>query len=110
MQAGASILVVDVSHIEFEMGLSNQTKEHLLMLQSFTLTLNLVFALNKADKIEWCAERLNQIKSSLGVMLETLGFSSYKFIPVSAFLGLNLTAPFEEKFPCLLNALTKITN
>ena len=110
MQADAGLLVVDVSVGEFETGLTNQTKEHLLLLRSFGLENNLVIALNKADKISWSEERLSQVKEELEVLLESLSFKAAKFVPVSALKGENLTSPSTEQSPCLLSVLTSLNS
>ncbi|CAD5209065.1 unnamed protein product [Bursaphelenchus xylophilus] len=91
-QADAALLVVNASKGEFETGfdLGGQTREHALLLRSLGVQ-QIVVALNKMDAVEWSEERFNEIKEVLSLFLKKqAGFNHIKFVPLSAYEGINL--------------------
>ncbi len=85
-QADAAILVVSAKD-----GVQEQTKEHLYL--SKVLGINqLVVAVNKMDEVNYDEGKFNEVKESVGKILQTLGYKldSVPFVPVSAYVGDNV--------------------
>lgn len=96
-QADAAILVVDASPGEFESGFTGggQTREHALLLRSLGVG-QIIVAVNKMDNVSWSRDRFDEINDRLRSFLVDeagFGFDRIWFIPISGFLGENLTKP-----------------
>jgi len=95
-QADAAILVVSAKKGEAEVGISpgGQTREHAYL--SFVLGIRqLIVLINKMDdaSVNWSKERYDEVKQMSADLLKTIGYdvSKINFIPVSGWLGDNLT-------------------
>lgn len=117
-QADVAILMISSAQGEFEAGISSegQTKEHALL--AFTLGIrNIIVCINKMDKTSakpWDEVRFNEIKAEATNFLKKLGYKeeNMQFIPISGFLGENLTTKTENmgwyKGLCLTEAIDKL--
>ncbi|MFH1328874.1 MAG: translation elongation factor EF-1 subunit alpha [Candidatus Bathyarchaeota archaeon] len=102
-QADCSVLVSSARKGEFEVGVEagGQSREHAFLLK--TLGVNqLVVAINKMDDatVNYSQKRFEECKQQVEHLLKTVGFdvSKINFIPVSAYVGDNLTKP-SDKMP-----------
>jgi len=99
-QADVALLVIDASHGNFELGITKQgqSREHALL--AFTLGVKqIIVAVNKMDDstVQYSQDRFKEIKDEVSTYLSKVGYkaSKNKFIPISGYLGENLT----EKSP-----------
>ncbi|PPR02445.1 hypothetical protein CVT24_001994 [Panaeolus cyanescens] len=94
-QADSALLVVDASTGEFEAGFQRggQTREHLLLVRSLGVS-QVIVAINKLDQVNWSRARFEEICDALRPFLVQSGFhpSKTKFVPVSAYHGINLVS------------------
>lgn len=77
----------------FDSGFNNgQTKDHAILARSLGVT-QIVCAVNKLDAGGWKEERYDEICQKVKPYLLSIGFKDQNitFVPVSAFLGENLT-------------------
>lgn len=90
-QADVAMLVVNASPDEFETGLQNQTKEHVLLAKALGVIFLLV-AVNKLDICEWAQARFDEVCTQLKTLLRTVGFkeADYIMVPCSGLSGENL--------------------
>eukprot|EP00055_Hartaetosiga_balthica_P016652 m.106055 g.106055 ORF g.106055 m.106055 type:complete len:622 (-) comp9145_c0_seq3:27-1892(-) len=110
--ADAALLVVDASPGEFETGFDagGQTREHVLLVRSLGIASFLV-AVNKMDMIKWDEIRFKEVCKTLTDFFTQCGIKKKKvvFVPISGFIGQNLSVPFTESSwfngPTLLQAL-----
>jgi elongation factor 1-alpha len=119
-QADVALLIIDASHGSFESGISKhgQSREHSLL--AFTLGVKqIIVAVNKMDdaSVKYSQERFMEIQDEVSTYLNRVGYKSSKipFIPISGFLGENLTDQSKStnmpwyNGPTLLNALDNCT-
>lgn len=86
-QADAAVLVVSVKE-----GVQEQTKEHAFLAK--TLGINqFIIAMNKMDAVNYDEKKYNQVKDDLSKLLKSVGYKveEIPFIPISAYVGDNLT-------------------
>jgi elongation factor 1-alpha len=113
-QADAAILVVSAKKGEAEVGIApgGQTREHAYL--SFVLGIKqLIVLINKMDDttVNWAKERYDEVRQMAADLLKTIGYdvSKIHFIPVSGWLGDNLTEKSKNmpwyNGPTLLEAL-----
>jgi elongation factor 1-alpha len=113
-QADAAILVVSAKKGEAEVGIApgGQTREHAYL--SFVLGIKqLIVLINKMDdtSVNWAKERYDEVRQMAADLLKTIGYdvSKIHFIPVSGWLGDNLTEKSKNipwyNGPTLLEAL-----
>lgn len=84
-QADAAILVVSVKE-----GIEDQTKEHLFLIKTLGIE-QLVVAVNKMDMIGYDEEAFRSFSQRVKEMLSLLGYVDVPVVPVSAFMGDNVT-------------------
>jgi len=108
-QADAALLVVAAPD-----GVMEQTKEHVFL--SRTLGINqLIIGINKMDAAKYDEKRFNEVKQQLSQLVKMVGYKpeSIIFIPMSAFMGDNISKPSANtpwyKGPTLLDALNLLT-
>lgn len=90
--AEAALLLVDAYE-----GVQEQSKRHGYILS--LLGIQKVYVIvNKMDLVDYSEERFNQIRNEMNEFLNNLGVYPQKYIPVSAFLGENMTVS-SEKMP-----------
>ena len=88
--AEAALLIVDAHE-----GIQEQSKRHGYILS--LLGIQKVYVIvNKMDLIGYSEEKFNQIKADFNQFLNNLQVYPLKYIPVSAFLGENMTVPSEN--------------
>lgn len=84
--AEAALLLIDAQE-----GIQEQSKRHGYILS--LLGIKQVYVIvNKMDLISYSEDKFNQIKAEFDGFLNTLNVFPLKYIPVSAFLGENITA------------------
>jgi elongation factor 1-alpha len=116
-QADAALLVISGKKGEFESGIGpgGQTREHAFL--AFTLGVNqLIVAINKMDDqtVNWSKDRYEEVKKEASDLLKVVGYKLDKvpFVPISAWLGENLTEPSSKmpwyKGPTILQALESL--
>ena len=91
-QADAGILVVAAND-----GIMTQTKEHVFLCR--TLGVNqLTVAVNKMDTIGYDEAKFNKIVDDATKLLQSVGYKTdeIKFVPVSAWIGDNISKPSEN--------------
>ncbi|MBW6462534.1 MAG: translation elongation factor EF-1 subunit alpha [DPANN group archaeon] len=91
-QADAGILVVAAND-----GIMTQTKEHVFLCR--TLGVNqLTVAVNKMDTISYDQTKFNKIVEDATKLLQSVGYKieNIKFVPVSAWIGDNISKPSEN--------------
>ncbi len=95
-QADVALLVVDARNGPFETGISKngQSREHALL--AFTLGVKqMIVAVNQMDhtSVLYSKDRFNEIKDEVSTYLSRVGYKTSKipFVPISGFLGENLT-------------------
>jgi elongation factor 1-alpha len=108
-QADAALLVVAAPD-----GVMEQTKEHVFL--SRTLGINqLIIGINKMDAAKYDEKRYNEVKEQLSQLLKMVGYKpdDISFIPMSAFVGDNISKPSENtpwyKGPTILAALNALS-
>lgn len=88
--AEAAILMVDAQE-----GIQEQSKRHGYILS--LLGIRKVYVIvNKMDLIDYSEEKFNQIRNDFNEFLGNLNVRPLKYIPVSAFLGENITSLSEQ--------------
>ena len=95
-QSDAALLIVSASLAEFEEGIheTGQTYEHAVIAMALGIK-RVVVGVNKMDvqEVNYSSERYAEICRRMKAILKTIGFksSSVQFVPISAFVGDNLT-------------------
>ena len=95
-QADCAILVVAAAANEFETGISStgQTRDHALIAFTFGIK-QLIVCVNKMDdaSVNWSQSRFEEIKGKMSTSLKKIGYKpeEAQFIPISGYLGDNLT-------------------
>ena len=107
-QADAALLIVAAPD-----GVMEQTKEHVFL--SRTLGINqLIIGINKMDAVKYDEKRFNEVKEQLSQLLKIVGYKpdSISFIPISSFVGDNISKPSANtpwyKGPTVLDALNAL--
>ncbi len=93
-QSDAAVLVISAKE-----GIQEQTKEHAFL--AFVMGIRqLVVAVNKMDEVNYDEKRFNEVKTEVTKLLSSRGYKpdQYKIIPVSAWVGENITKK-PEKMP-----------
>ena len=117
-QADAAILVIDTVINAFEAGFEKggQTREHAYLIKALGVN-QVIIAMNKLDTVQWSFERYSNVKEVMKDYLMGLGFEEQNlfFVPISAFLGVNITDPKHDvkqlqwyKGPCLVDIVDKL--
>lgn len=95
-QADVALLVINARNGSFEAGISKngQSREHALL--AFTLGVKqMIVAVNQMDhtSVLYSKDRFNEIKDEVSTYLSRVGYKTSKipFVPISGFLGENLT-------------------
>ncbi len=110
-QADAAVLVVDATQ-----GVQAQTKEHVFLSRTLGVK-QLIIAINKMDSTQpkYDEARFKKVQEEVTQLLKMVGFNldNIKFLPVSAFVGDNITKPSDNlgwyKGPTLLDLLNGLT-
>ncbi len=84
-QAHAAILVVSAKE-----GIEDQTKEHLFLIKTLGIG-QLVVAVNKMDMVSYDEETFRRFSRAVKEMLSSIGYLDVPVVPVSAFVGDNVT-------------------
>ena len=84
-QANTAILVVSAKE-----GIEDQTKEHLFLVKTLGIE-ELIVAVNKMDLIGYTEESFRRFSGGVREMLSLVGYSDVPVVPVSAFMGDNVT-------------------
>lgn len=106
-QADAAIFVVSAKPGE---GIQEQTKEHAWLMKVLGIG-QMIVVLNKMDAANWDQKRFDELKGEVTKLLQGIGYkvAEIPFIPVSAYVGENITKRSEKMSwytgPCLLEAL-----
>lgn len=108
-QADAAVLVVAIDD-----GVMPQTKEHAFLAR--TLGINqLIVAINKMDLVNYDEEKFNALKEDVSNLIKTVAYKPEEidFIPLSAFVGDNITKLSDKtpwyKGPTLVETLNKLS-
>jgi small GTP-binding protein len=89
MLTGASHADVAVLVVSAEEGVQEQTRRHMFLLKM--LGIRQVFVVvNKMDEVGYKNERFETVKSQIGMLLNSFGFQTEVFIPISAMAGDNV--------------------
>jgi len=101
--ADAAILLIDAHE-----GIQEQSKRHAYLLSLLGIK-QVVVAVNKMDLVGYSQETFGKIQADYTVFLQKLGVTPQHFLPISAKLGQNITAPSAEmpwfQGPAILQAL-----
>ncbi|CAD8197864.1 unnamed protein product [Paramecium pentaurelia] len=91
-QADYAILVIDTTKNAFENSIKSGMLREKLQLISAMLIKQIIVALNKMDQIDWNQKQFEEAKEYIKVSAAKLGYNQkqIKFIPISAFQGLNI--------------------
>jgi len=106
-QADASIFVISAKPGE---GIQEQTKEHAWLLKVLGIN-QLLVVLNKMDAASYDQKRFDEVKTEATKLLQGIGYkvAEIPFIPVSAYLGENITKKSDKMAwyngPSLVEAL-----
>ena len=84
-QADAAVLVVSAKE-----GVEDQTRQHLFLAKRLGIS-QLIVAVNKMDLVDYDEETFKEISGELKKLLTSLGYEGAPIIPVSAFMGENVT-------------------
>jgi bifunctional enzyme CysN/CysC/sulfate adenylyltransferase subunit 1 len=90
--AEAALLLVDANE-----GVQEQSKRHGYILSLLGIR-KVYVVVNKMDLVDYSIERFNQIQGEMNRFLNNLGVYPQQYIPISAFLGENMTVR-SEKMP-----------
>ncbi|MBM4240476.1 MAG: translation elongation factor EF-1 subunit alpha [Euryarchaeota archaeon] len=108
-QADAAVLVVAADD-----GVMPQTKEHVFLARTLGIG-QLIISINKLDLVKYDEEKFNQLKEDVSALIKTVGYDPSKidFIPMSAFVGDNITKASENtpwyKGPVFTQSLDKLS-
>ena len=106
-QADAAIFVVSAKQGE---GIQEQTKEHAWLMKVLGIN-QLIVVLNKMDAVNYDQKRFDELKGEVTKLLQGIGYkvAEIPFIPVSAYLGENVTKKSDKMTwyngPALIEAL-----
>ncbi len=93
-QAEYAIILADAVEGAFEAGfdLGGQTKEHAFLTKALGVQF-IIVVVNKMDAVNWSQKRYQYIEEEMLNYLMSIGFehTHIKFVPVSAFNGVNLS-------------------
>ena len=89
-QADAAILVVSAKE-----GIEDQTKEHLFLIKTLGIK-QLIVAVSKMDMVDYDEEAFKRFSNGVKEMLSSIGYLDVPVIPVSAFMGDNVTERSEK--------------
>lgn len=89
--ANIALLVVSIRKGELESGLQGQTLEHIVIARGMGIK-NIIVAINKMDTIDWNMDELDKSLNIIKKKIDKLGFQSVKYIPISAYLGENISS------------------
>eukprot|EP00914_Ancora_sagittata_P001567 GHVO01003940.1.p1 GENE.GHVO01003940.1~~GHVO01003940.1.p1 ORF type:complete len:564 (+),score=97.65 GHVO01003940.1:129-1820(+) len=96
-QADAALLVVDASDVKRSIAVGGQAREHLQLARALGISC-VVVAINKLDMFDFQESSFDAIVSHVESIVQPLKFppGSVKYVPISAYNGINLTTvPFE---------------
>jgi len=88
--AEAALLIIDAKE-----GIQEQSKRHGYILSLLGIK-QVCVVVNKMDLIDYNQEKFNVIKSQMNAFLKNLNVHPMSYIPISAFLGENLTTKSEK--------------
>lgn len=88
--AEAALLIIDAQE-----GIQEQSKRHGYILSLLGIE-QVYVVVNKMDLIDYSEEKFNVIKGQMNAFLSNLNVYPLKYIPISAFLGENLTSKSEK--------------
>jgi len=98
-QADVAILVISARSKEFEAGFqkSGQTREHIILAKTLGVR-SIVVVVNKMDDstVAWSKERFDTICKAVSSFLTAVGFSDFRFVPLSGFNGINVHGDVKE--------------
>lgn len=89
MFTGATNADLGILLIDSKIGISEQTRRHLLILSLVGLK-QIIVAINKMDAVEFSEKHFNQIKSQVETLASGMGIQNLVFVPLSSLRGDNL--------------------
>ena len=92
-KADAALLLIDANE-----GIQENSKRHGILLSMLGIK-QFVVVVNKMDLVGFSETRFREIETTYRAFLEKLGVAPLAFVPVSAFLGHNLTSPDKTNMP-----------
>ncbi|MGI3167279.1 sulfate adenylyltransferase subunit CysN [Pseudooceanicola sp. 200-1SW] len=95
MVTGASTADLAVILIDARKGVLTQTKRHSYLVHLLGIK-NLVLAVNKMDLVEYSQEVFDQIVADYRAFAASIGIEVFVPIPISGYMGDNITAPSEN--------------
>ncbi|MFH1785858.1 MAG: GTP-binding protein [Candidatus Micrarchaeota archaeon] len=107
-QADAAVVIIDT-----EIGLEEQTKRHIYLLNMLGIK-QVIAVFNKMDRINYQKERFETVKQKLQEFFKNFSTTPEEFIPISAMEGDNIVNNSKNmdwyQGPTLLEALSKLKN
>lgn len=95
MAVGASFADLAVILVDASKGVLVQTRRHARICSLMGIR-HFVFAVNKIDLMDYSQEVFRSIEGQIGQLVEELGLTNVKIIPVSATEGDNVTVPSQN--------------
>jgi bifunctional enzyme CysN/CysC len=95
MVTGASTADLAVILIDARKGVLTQTKRHSYLVHLLGIK-NIVLAVNKMDLVDYSQEAFDQIVSDYTAFAHSIGISDFTAIPISGYMGDNITALSEN--------------
>ena len=95
MVTGASTADLAVILIDARKGVLTQTKRHSYLVHLLGIK-NVVLAVNKMDLVDYSQEVFDQIVSDYRAFAASIGIEAFVPIPISGYMGDNITAPSEN--------------
>lgn len=89
MFTGATNADLGILLIDSKIGISEQTRRHLLILSLVGLK-QIIVAVNKMDAVEFSEKHFNQIKNQLETLAAAMGIQNLIYLPLSSLRGDNL--------------------
>lgn len=110
--ADIALLVISARKGEYEASLKGQIMEHILIARGLGIS-SIIIVINKMDAVDWDMTIYENIKLDMSKRLEKFRFRNVVFLPISAYLGINIDStgnkPASIKdYPNLFDTLTTI--
>jgi translation elongation factor EF-Tu-like GTPase len=84
------VIVISVLPTEFAAGFGNgMIKEQVILMRATGIT-KIIICINKMDLVDYNIECFTKIKETLEPFIKTLKFTKVDYLPISAFVGMNL--------------------
>ncbi|MBY6093114.1 sulfate adenylyltransferase subunit CysN [Maritimibacter alkaliphilus] len=95
MVTGASTADLAVILIDARKGVLTQTKRHSYLVHLLGIK-NIVLAVNKMDLVDYSQEVFDEIVADYTTFAQSIGIEAFVPIPISGYMGDNITAPSEN--------------